>query len=236
MGTAPAQFDFIPALALGAGNDADGQVLGFEDRALFDMQFIRRMHRLATHRVRAGVADLLQRLADGHAGLVFAGQAVFQVKHPGIHPRGNHRRSKTRAFFVGPVDHLDRPVGLDAQVVQGAQHFQAGKHAVDAIELAAGWLRVAMGAGQYRGQVVMAASAAGEDIAHGVHTNATAGRCAPGHEQVTPAPVLVGQGQARHATLGRATDLRHFHQRVPQALAVDPRQGAHERGPWGLAW
>ena len=93
-----------------------------------------------------------------------------------------------------------------------------------------------MGAGQHRGQVLMPAGAAGEDIAHGVHTDAAPGRRAPGHEQVAAAPVFVGQGQARDAALGRAADLRHFHQRVPQALAVDPGQGAHERGSRGLAW
>ncbi len=88
-----------------------------------------------------------------------------------------------------------------------------------------------MGAGQYRGQMVLAPGAPSEDIAHGIHANATTGRGAPLHEQVATATVLVGKRQARDAAFLCGADLRHLHQRSPQAFAVYPRQITHEVSP-----
>jgi hypothetical protein len=130
---------------------------------------------------------------------------------------------------------FDRPFGDDLQIVQGANHFQAGEYPVDAVELATRRLRITVGTREHRRQVFLAPGTAGKDIAHGIDPHRAARGFGPGYKQVATTPVLFRQGQPRNAALGRGADLRHLHQRGPQALAIDPRQGAHERGSWGLA-
>ena len=81
----------------------------------------------------------------------------------------------------------------------------------------------------HRRQSVLDAGAAREHIAHLIDLDRAARRLAPGAEQFAALLVEVGEREPLAAAFGRAADLGHFHQRVPQPLAVyaDVRQVGH---------
>ena len=126
MGLHPGQGDFIPALALGIGNNADIHAFIFQDRPLFDMGFKIGPHRMGINRglVFAHIADAFKFLAHGFAIDIGAGMAVFQIKHLGKHPRCHHCRGKARSFLVGPAHDLHRGFGFIFGIIQGTDHFQ----------------------------------------------------------------------------------------------------------------
>src|SRR5204863_7508671 len=62
--------DLVPALPLGAGDDADRQAGGFEDRALLDMRLEIGGDRAAAYRFEPGEADPRELGAEGHTGQV----------------------------------------------------------------------------------------------------------------------------------------------------------------------
>ena len=75
------------------GDHADGHALGFQDRALLDVQFEGSVNRFA-HGLIAGITDARQFLAHGLAIDIGARQSVFQGEHTGKDTRGDHRRRK----------------------------------------------------------------------------------------------------------------------------------------------
>jgi hypothetical protein len=87
-------------------------------------------------------ADALQLVAEALALGIDAVIGPVLVVHAGEHARGQHGRGKARAFLVGPVDHHDGVLGLDAEIVQRADHLQPAQHAQHAVILAAGGLGV----------------------------------------------------------------------------------------------
>src|SRR5690606_12633026 len=89
------------------------------------------------------------------------------------------------------------------------------------IELAASRLRVEMAPDQHGRQAVVRAGPAREHGAHAVDRDRAAGLAAPISEEVARLAVEVRQRQAVDATLWCCADLRHFHEAVPQSLAVD---------------
>ncbi|MNQ66851.1 hypothetical protein D3C85_813530 [compost metagenome] len=212
-----------PFLPEGAEHHADGLVLVLEDRPLLDMRLEIGAHRMPRHRTRPGIADGVQRLADRDALGVALGQGLFQAEFLGEHPGAHHAGGEARAFLVGPDHHLQRRLGLHAQVIQGAQHLQAGQHAEAAVEFAAGGLGVDMAAGHHRRQGGITSGTAGEDITHRVDSHRAAGLFAPAHEQVAGLAIQVAQGQTTDSALDGGTELGQFHQRLPQAFAVDVR-------------
>ena len=212
------QHHVVPALAEGALDHADHAVVRLQDRALLDVGLEVGADR-ALVRV-AGVADLRQRLAHAHALRVALHEGVLQREGAGKHARAHHHRDKARALLVGPDRHFERGFGLDARIVQAAQHFQARQHAVVAIELAAGRLSVDVAAGDDGWQRVVATRTARKNVADRVDTHAATGRLGPAHEQIAPLAIELGERQAAHAAFGRGADARQLHQRVPQALAV----------------
>src|SRR5579871_6909668 len=70
-------------------------------------------------------------------------------------------------------------------------------------------------------KTVVSARTAREHIAHLVDLDDAARRLAPGPEKLAALLVEISQRQALAAALRRAADLRHLHQRVPEARAVD---------------
>ena len=74
----------VPALPLPGRDDADRLAGPFENRALFDMQLVRRMHRIAADRLGARVADPRQFLTDRPACAIGARQPVFERRRPRI--------------------------------------------------------------------------------------------------------------------------------------------------------
>src|SRR3546814_9737444 len=103
----------VPALALGAGDDADRLLFRFEDRPLLDMRPEIGLGRPIADSL-ALVADALQLLAEALALDVRAAVDVVQVEDSGEGAGAHHRRRDTRAILVGPDDALDRRLGLDA--------------------------------------------------------------------------------------------------------------------------
>ncbi len=103
--------DLVPALPLRAGDDADRLLLALEDRALLDMRLEEGADRPAADLLRSVVADLLQRLAEGHAVAVLDAERVVELEGATEHARRHHRRREAAAFLVGPDRHFDRRLG-----------------------------------------------------------------------------------------------------------------------------
>ena len=203
--------DLQPALALGAGDDTDRQVGRLQDRALLDMRLEIGGHRVVTRRLLAGIPDGFQVLTENAAVIGGLGEHLVEAENPGEHARAHHRRRIARTFLIGPHRHLNRRRRFNPGVIQRAHHFQGAKHAVDAIETAAGRLGVQMAARHHRQAARVAARPARENIADLVDRHRAAGVLGPFDEQVTALAVQLGTGQTRHAALRRGPDLGHFH-------------------------
>ncbi|MCY1374629.1 hypothetical protein D9M69_619820 [compost metagenome] len=78
-----------------------------------------------------------------------------------------------------------------------------------------------MAAGHHRWQIGIAPGATGEDVADGVDADGAAGIDTPFDEDVPGLAIQIGQGQATHAALDRGAEPGQFHERLPQAVAVD---------------
>jgi hypothetical protein len=134
----------IPQHALAGIDDADGLALGLQNRALLDVQLDEAAELLEADRLVAAITDAVERLADGGALCVLSRQDVVGGEIADVSCGRHHRRRETRAFLVGPVDHADRRFGLDAGVVQRADHFQCAERSQDAVIFATGRLGVEM--------------------------------------------------------------------------------------------
>src|SRR5882757_5665850 len=134
----------VPQHALAGINHTDGLAFGFQDRALLDVQLDEAAELLKADRLVAAIADTVERLTYGRALDVLARQDVVGSEIADISRGGHHRGRKARAFFIGPVDDADRRLGLDAGVVQCADHFERAERSQDAVILAAGRLGVEM--------------------------------------------------------------------------------------------
>ncbi len=134
----------VPDDALAAIHHADGLVLGFKQWTLFDVQFDERGKFLLPDGVRAAIADGVERLGDGDAVGVLASENIVRGIFARIGGRGHHRGRVARAFLVGPVADANGHLGLDAGVVHGADDFECGEGAENAVVLAAGGLGVEM--------------------------------------------------------------------------------------------
>src|SRR5450631_1985028 len=110
--------------------------------------------------------------------------AEFEREHARVHTRADHRGCEARAFLVGPDRRFYRPLGLDAEIVQGPDNLQPGEHAVNAVEAPTRRLAVEVAAGADRRETVVAPRAAREDVPHLVDLDGAAGLLAPLDEQV----------------------------------------------------
>ena len=120
--------------------------------------------------------------------------------------------------------------------VQSAQHFKTRQHPVYAVELAPGGLGVQVAARDHGRGVRVTPRAARKHIAHFVDADSAASVLAPVCKQITPLLVLVGEGLPIAAAALGSTDLRHFHEAIPQPLAIDSDVFCHLLGVivWGL--
>ncbi len=141
--------------------------------------------------------------------------------HAGEDTGCQHGRRKPRAFLVCPVGDDDRVLGLDAEVVHGADDFQRAEHAENAVIFAAGRLGVEMAADIDRQCVRIGAGAGRKHRAHPVDADAQAFCLAPRLEEVAAFAVGVRQRLAIVAAGNAGADLRHVHEHVPQTVAVD---------------
>src|SRR4051794_27615162 len=219
----------VPAHALHAGNDADLLFLGFEDWSLLDVQLEEGRERMISAALIAAIADGVERRAEGCSFAILIGVRPLMREGAGEHAGCHHRGRKARALLVGPVDHLDRRVSFVAGAHHRAERFQCAKNAKNAIELAAGRLRVEMAPHGDRRDVVPLARTARVHRAHVVNCHGAAERLAARLEPVAHLPVGIGQREPADAAPWRATDLGGLHQLAPEPLAVD-LQVLHRRG------
>jgi len=215
------QRELQPPQALAVGDDADLLVLGLEDRALLDVVLEIGVHLARADLLVALPADALQFIAEARAVEVLAAIGVVERKHAGEHAGRQHRRGEARALFVGPVGDDDRMLCLDAEIVERAHDFQAGQHAEHAVILAAGRLRVEMGADIDRQRVRIRAGSRHEHGTHLVHAHGEPGLVTPGLEQFAAFPVGIGKRLAVVAAGNAGADLRHLHKRIPQTVWID---------------
>ncbi len=187
------------------------------------MDLEKRLRLLRAHRLGPRVADGRERRRHGHAVGVAARERVFQAVDAGEDTRRQHAR-EAYAFLVGPDHHVDGCAGLDAGVVHGADGLEAGKHAVDAVELATQGLRVQVTAGHHRREARIGACAARENVAHAVDAHAAPGRLAPADEQVTRLPIEIGERDAPDTAARGRTDAAHLHEALPEPARVDPNR------------
>ena len=213
--------DLVPAHALHALDDADHAAFVFEDRALLDVQLEHGAEFAHAGFLAALVADAAEFFAEALAVAIFTRIGEFGREHSGENARRQHRRRVARAFLVGPVDDLDRRVGLVAGFVQRAHRLQRAEDAERTVKFAAGRLGVEMRAHGNRREIVVLAGAACEHVADFVNRDRAAERLAARLEPVTYLPVEVGQREAANAALRRCADLRRLHQRVPEPLRID---------------
>ena len=80
-----------------------------------------------------------------------------------------------------------------------------------------------MTAGHHRGEVVIQAGSACENIAHSVNGDGAPGLDAPTAELIASQAIEVRERESIYTTPGGGTDLCEFHEALPKACAVDPR-------------
>ena len=124
--------------------------------------------------VCAGVADAVQGVAHGDSVAVFLAENEIGREFTDEGARTHHDGDKARSFFVCPDDHLDWRLRADSRVVQGAHDFEAGEHAVVAVEFAAGGLGINVAAGDDGRQGAVKAGPACEQVADGIDTDGAA--------------------------------------------------------------
>ena len=215
----------VPAQAQSAVDDADHGRRIFQYRALFDMRFEVAREGMTSGCFVPEITDPLELVAHRSAADVARGVRVVEPECAAEHARAHHHGNEARPFLVGPDRDLHRGVRFDRMIVQCAHHLQRGEHAVVAVELAAGGLRVDVRTRHYRGTAGVPTGAAHEDVADPVDADRHVHRRGVRDHPVARLAVQIGQRQAGDAAFGRGADPRQFHQRPPETVAVDARLG-----------
>ena len=216
------QGDVKPSLRLRARDDADCLALGLEYWALFDMRLEESAEGAAAARQVSRIPDAGQLRADGLAIRVLDGQGVIKIELAAEDPAGQHRRREPTAFLVGPDGDFDRRLGFNTMIVETSDDLEAGKDTVNTVELTAMRLRVEMAAGHNWWQAVIASGPSCENITHAVDRHVATSVARPGHEEISPFLVFVGQRQTTAPAVRQSADLGHIHEAVPQTIRVDP--------------
>ena len=141
--------------------------------------------------------------------------------HAGKDARRQHGWRVAGAFLVGPVGDDDRMPGLDAEIVERADNFEAAQNAEHAVIFAAGRLRIEMAADIDRQRIRIGALATGEHGAHLVEAHFEPCRLAPFLEEAPALAVLIGQRLPVIAAGNARADLRHLHDGIPETIGID---------------
>ena len=133
-----------------AGDRADGEALGFEHGALFDVQLDVGMGHDHRARERTGVADAIE--FGAKVGAVVADHVAggFDGHATDVDERAEHVGRVAGAFFVGEEGDGDRPVWSYAAFDETLDHLESGEHAVRAVVAAAGLDGVDVAAAHHR--------------------------------------------------------------------------------------
>ena len=220
MSREPREFDREPTQTLHPGDDADLDVLSFEDRPLFDVQLVRAAIGRRSRRAATGPTESSQFIRHRDAVDVDQGQRLVERKHPTPHTRAHHGMGEPRPFLVGPYRQLDWRHDSDAQIVDPLDHLETSKHPVDTVEAATGGLGIQMASDEHGRRVRIGARPANEQVADLVGLGRTAGRQRPTEEQRSTRCVVVAQRLSVVATVDGGTDRRHRGQPRPQTIGV----------------
>src|SRR5215471_12415489 len=210
-----------PADTLDAIDDADGFVFSLENRALLDMQLEVRRKGMITASLRSAISDRFQCLTKRRAAAIRSRTGPFFIEGAREHARRHHRRSKSGALFVGPVDDLDRGEGLVARINQRPQRLERTEDAEHAVELSSSRLSVEMAADRNRWNIASLAAPACEHRSHRIDGDGAAQRLRSGLEPVAHLAVTFGQGQATNSTFRRSPNRCRLHEVMPKPLTID---------------
>jgi hypothetical protein len=106
--------------------------------------------------------------------------------------------------------------------VQRSRHFKSGKHAGDAVELAAGWLRIQMAAEANRRQTVVATLPAGGDVADLIHGDLAAEGTALRRQPVARLLIGIAERETCDAASRGSAEARRLTDGGPKPGAVYP--------------
>jgi hypothetical protein len=219
----PVERDPRPGDGHDAVDDAEREPFLFQDRALLDVQLEIGAHGPRDARLGAEIPDALE-LVDQPQPVTVAGVVgVLERDLPGHDPRGDHRGLEARALLVGEHDHPDRVTGPSPLVVQGAQGLERAEHPELAIVLPAARHRIRVRAHEHRRPRFRPRPQA-EDVAHLVHRDREARLLHPAHQEVAPAPVVVGQGHSVEAAPRGLADLAERLHALRQPGPIDPHR------------
>ena len=119
-------------------------------------------------------------------------EAAREVDRAGEHRRAHGARREPAALLVGPGHQVDRVLGGDPGGIERLQRLQAGEHAEDAVEPAAGRLAVHVRARHDRRCRRIAARAAHEQVRDRIDRRLPAARAGP-FQQQGARPDVVGR-------------------------------------------
>ena len=191
------EHDIEPALTERTLDHTDGLAFVFEHRPLLDMGF--EVGVKAWCGIGAGSADCSERLTHRDALGIALRDAVLDGEGAGIDARSHHHRLKAGAFFVGPDRDRDRLAGRDAGIVEGANHFKPGEHAVLAVKASTTRLRVEVTAHGHRCRRGVGAGADRVEVADGIAQDSAAGLAQPAGHPVASLGIELGECQAPDA-------------------------------------
>ena len=198
--------NFIPALTLTVGDDADVDRLVLEDRALLDVELEIGVHRTPADGLAPHESDPLQFVAKRLALGVDARVGEFLREDAGEHARRHHRGGEARALLVGPVHDLDRMPGPDVEIIHRAHDLERAENAEHTVEFASGRLGVEVAADEDGRQRRLGAIASREHVAHLVDLDRAPGGLAPLPEQVA----ALGRDRSASGACIRPWALRRF--------------------------
>src|SRR5665213_2313083 len=182
-----------------------------------------RMVRSTASRRGATVANSGQLLAELRSGLVGASVGVIQIVDPCHNAGPQHRRGKATAFLVGPIGNLNRPTSVDAECIQGANHFQSSHHSIHTIKPAARRLGIQMAAYQNRIRFWLISRACRKYVSHLIDGYSAALLTRPPDEQIPGRTIPVSKRLSIATSRRGPADLGHCHQTIPKSTAVNSR-------------
>ena len=134
--------------------------------------------------------------------------------------RSEHRRNKSRSFFVRPAHDFDRSPTVDLPIRKDPQHLETCQHSVDSVEPAAGRLSIEVAANEDRRRFRLRARANREDVAHLIDPDLAADLARPLCKLIARTTVLVRKGWSITPPEFRLADLCHRHERRPESIAI----------------
>ena len=183
------------------------------------------------HRRGRGLQRLGQCVLQHHALPVLHLEHCVERIAAGEDGRTHGAGLEPRAFLVGPGDGDHGTLRLHAGILQGFQRLEGCKHAIHAVEAAAGRLAVHVRAAHHRPGIRLGALAPHEQVADRVGEGREAACPGPGTQQVAGRRILGRERLPIDAALRRAAELRHVGVPLPQPVFPDRVGRAHPALP-----